>query len=364
MYDSDWLRLPFSPLKPSPTRDNPNCAVWDGNSCQVEWNASTIEGHLVESLVEAMSPVFDYRWESFHETVNWEFVRTRFDHVQNSRWISSTSIVISVHSSRPLLIFLCGKMDGSGPCFVISIGKLLREFSISICANITWNLPKKSILCHFGGDRTELDGFRENEDNDKFETEVWRTFRIHGSSTKKTIRIFEGDEKKPLLSEHFKTWYKTGYMSLVLGGESRARVHDYQYILLKSENTVLSTSNFTSISEYFCIELFVGLCPDCRLDVVLVSDEKTIEIGSIDGNMNSTINKLLAWRSVKLNVSIAHPSSKDVRLELWTRLKNPNIEGRWAIDSLRRCEPAGKFGIVEKFMNILNCVQRICDQEV
>lgn len=112
------------------------------------------------------------------------------------------------------------------------------------------------------------------------------------------------------------------------------------YLLTNRKNAVLSTTKFVQSDKHLCIELLVGLCPDCRLNVSLMNRGADIPIKSISGLENTGCNGLMSWQSVRITTTLL--DSKLTKLNIVTILSKDGVQGGWAIDSFRTCEPISK----------------------
>ncbi|XP_012260379.2 uncharacterized protein LOC105688543 [Athalia rosae] len=339
-YDRNITTGNFLPKK-SMQIDPSDCALRNlSGQCTLAWENS--DGwDVVDSTMRPMGPVFDYRWEDFSEftfDAAMDF-KQRYTYVRNVQG-SKSAIVLSVRSSEDVDVLLCAtKNPTRGPCLLIVIGSFERnKFAIRTCPTGVRTSDESQGL----GACAETSSVELITSPDSCNPFEWRTFTIKWSDNDKFIRIYNETNNRPFLEENFNKTYHVSHLSVRSGSGSRVRFHFYEYLLAKNEEAVLLSRPFVQNDDNVCVDISVGLCPDCQLNLSLLDERgKRIEIGTIGGSENPTMDGLITWQTAKLNVTLNKSRSDNLRFEITTILNGDVNEGGWAIDTLRQCKSVG-----------------------
>lgn len=222
----------FEPRNPT-SKNNTKCALRNSTLCFAEWE-NIGDWNVVDSAMNPMGPVFDYRWEDFEE-----IVVDGFPHDHKYRYVekfekSFGTVIFSVRGLRDLNIFLCeNKTPENGPCFWIIIGGWRgKRSAIRTCVT---GAPVHSQL---NEDRNCIDVATVTHGGvpviDAYE---WRTFRLEWNSDEKTIRIFNETEIEPFLDVTVDQWYPVSHLSIQSEIRFRIRFHFYKYFQTKKKRT-------------------------------------------------------------------------------------------------------------------------------
>lgn len=126
------------------------------------------------------------------------------------------------------------------------------------------------------------------------------------------------------------------------------------YFLTKTANTVLKTRKLFSSAYTYCLELLVGLCTECQLEIFgnMYSTRRFQRVGNISGS-GSNQGNLPLWQIAR----IISPSPYS-RIKLVSKRKRKFVSGFWAVKTFRRCkslsgehgnEQVDHFGIIHHY---------------
>lgn len=94
-----------------------------------------------------------------------------------------------------------------------------------------------------------------------------------------------------------------------------------------------------------CIEMVVGLCAECQIEVALVdpsddSSGESLEIIKRSATVTAS-HGLPTWQYVRINKTVSVDSEKMARIKLIPRLELHSDDPLWAVANFRVCPPAG-----------------------
>lgn len=118
-----------------------------------------------------------------------------------------------------------------------------------------------------------------------------------------------------------------------------------EYLMTDVNNTELMSNKIFYSDENYCIELLVGLCAECRLEVFNVQrTNASAHVETISGSRPKH-GELPTWQIVKIRIPLPNEKEKDSRyfhLKLVTALNQNADKGLWAIDSFRPCKSSSE----------------------
>ncbi|XP_046415685.1 uncharacterized protein LOC124177399 [Neodiprion fabricii] len=327
----------FEPKKPVQASTS-KCGLWNYSKyCIAPWGI-TGNWNFIESGIEPMGPVFDYRWEDFEELVFGNQLRSQdYQYVRNVDG-DSGAVVFSVRGSRDAYVLLCEDRNPTkAPCFWIVIEGWNTASAILSCAN---GAPQptqysKTVNC------VRL-AYLEHYRADYIDSQEWNTFGLKWNRDEKTISVYKNTDDKPFLEARLNHWHSIAHMSVRSDMGTRFRFHFYNYLSTRVSNAVLSTSGFDHQGKNFCVKLLVSLCAECSLNVTLVDQQgNDIPIGTISGiDKKSVYDGMLSWQSLKLTKTLQSIISRRFKLRARTILidSTDTYTKHWAIDNFRLCE--------------------------
>ncbi|XP_046417564.1 receptor-type tyrosine-protein phosphatase delta-like [Neodiprion fabricii] len=330
------LSTDFNPRKPI-RKDVANCAAWNSTQCAAEWEKKG-DWNVVDSIVEPMGPVYDYRWEDFNELA--------FDDVgksQEYRYVaafneSTDMVVFSVRGSGNVDLRLCGNENPIGnSCLQIIVGGSdMKESAILSCVDVAMELRLQSRpkTC-----TTLANVEHELAIVDEYE---WRTFRVKWNrDDRKTIKVFKETEIEPFMEGNLDQRYTVYHLSVKSDLGTLIRFHFYEYLSTREKNAIISTTEFDKYDKNICIKLVVGLCSECQLKVTVVdSNGDELPVGIIHGSENFLNDATLFWKPMKLTTKLPLNISQRLKIQLKTITEKYQSKGHWAMDNLRMCESA------------------------
>lgn len=110
--------------------------------------------------------------------------------------------------------------------------------------------------------------------------------------------------------------------------------------ILTSPTLHLDTANI-------CIEMIVGLCRECQMEIALVksSNESNKEsLETIDGFIHRWVDdsyKFPIWQYIRINKTVSSDIGRLVKLKLIPKLRQKSQRPLWAVRNVRMCPPVG-----------------------
>lgn len=105
--------------------------------------------------------------------------------------------------------------------------------------------------------------------------------------------------------------------------------------ILTSPTLHLDTANL-------CIEMIVGLCGECQMEIALVksSNESNKEsLETTDGFTRADIFPM--WQYIRINKTVSSDIGRLVKLKLIPKLRQKSQRPLWAVRDVRMCPPVG-----------------------
>ncbi|XP_046472693.1 uncharacterized protein [Neodiprion pinetum] len=311
----------------------PGCALWDSKACVARWKDRN-GWDEVDSMIHPMGPIFDYRWEGLKEFY--------FGNISNElqyRYVgrankSSGTVILSARGSQEVNVLLCpSNRSTESPCVRIKIDS--SRISVATCTN-------RASGC---SELTPKDAWRNIIDYDaashanSLDPYEWRTFAVRWIKERSLVEVFNNSHV--ILKGTLRHRQQISNV-WVEGLDARIRFHSYKYLLTRKSGSVILTSEFIRHNGTLCVEMHVGLCSECKLNVNLVdtAGRETL-LKYISGDEKSLNNELITWRPFKVQVNRQSVGRRLVRLKISTALKNDDGYGQWAIDDFRTCQPRG-----------------------
>lgn len=93
-----------------------------------------------------------------------------------------------------------------------------------------------------------------------------------------------------------------------------------------------------------CIEMIIGLCAECQMEIVLVdasneSNNESMQI--IKGSTVAVVHGLPMWQYVRINKTISFEFRKVARIKLTPSLEQKSLDPLWAVANVRMCPSLG-----------------------
>ncbi|XP_076285728.1 uncharacterized protein LOC143211702 [Lasioglossum baleicum] len=299
--------------------------------CDLNWNDNCTSSWSTEgwgrtsSFKTPMGPVLDRRWEEFEEV-----------------WMTSTShykawriqsFAVSIRGTADANIFLC---EHNEFCYWIIIGYIRNTKSVirkckqndlhstSSIEEMSCN-PVRDVIAH-----RALSPFE------------WKTFVVTWNKSTGIISVYDSERMILTFVDSEKRLSKQDaehYAELLMYSNTKTtyRLHNYNFLNTTDRDAVLASPVLNVTTTNFCVEMAIGLCAECQLELTLVDAvtkkvEHTLEV--IVGR--PTIHGLPAWRYVRINKSISLENSK-VKLRMVTIQRQETPNPLWAVANVRSC---------------------------
>ncbi|XP_044575326.1 uncharacterized protein LOC123259122 isoform X2 [Cotesia glomerata] len=351
-----------------------------GNECEIEMDYSKClskwkndsNWKILSSLEVPMGPVYDKRWERFqdyekkkviHSDTDFSFVTSEKNNV-NFVFNSSenqNALVVSIRGSSNAQFLLCKSQNfRSDFCYWLIIGGWNNTITgIRKCQNgIPLEKPASGSNCsilraskakHFALDALE-----------------WRTFIITWNTETKTVNLYDSEELVLSYSDSANTLFN---ITRILYGNpdpltpTLFRFHKYKYILSKKPDAILISPSLTiNYANGFCIDILIGLCPNCELMVKLVDGNSSKKISKTFSSLPDVDGQTLkhglpTWQYARFDVEDIKEYELPLFVQISTMVAGTEETGpyHWAIGNIRECPS-------EKSVRQLLLVNKINDE--
>ncbi|XP_076650147.1 receptor-type tyrosine-protein phosphatase delta [Halictus rubicundus] len=310
-------------------RSQLDCELGWFNNCASSW--STEGWNRTNSSETPMGPVLDRRWEEFEE----HFIKT--DEYQFIHTMQSMSpLVVSIRGTTDAYILICwGDRCTTNSSYWIVIGG--------------WNNTNRSVIrkCVNGVPKPNEypieDSCQQERDNithaplSPFE---WKTFVVTWNESTGNISVYDSErmiltfvESEKLLSRQ-----NANYNLFVRSRKPALfRFHLYDFLHTTNQDAVLASPELSVTTTNFCVEMAVGLCAECQLELTLANPSS----GSVEQTLalikgSPTVHGLPAWQYVRVEKTLSSGNSR-VTLRMVTILKQETPNPLWAVANVRSC---------------------------
>ncbi|XP_034178249.2 uncharacterized protein LOC117603333 [Osmia lignaria lignaria] len=346
-----------------------DCDFNSHDDCMSAWRS---DWSLTNSKRTPMGPAFDRRWEGFREHNN-------FGTLNQYRLVDklerSGAFVMSIRGSMDAYMLLCDDEDyETNFCYWIIIGgwnntrSVIRKCAKGVpppmtfpieptCAKIrssyyseilsptewrtfilVWNENTRSISLY--DDTKLLMMYTDNEEYPRNRTSNYRQLR---QSSKDMY------EDAPVTHPNYNIFLASSKTMLF-------RFHIYTFLHTTYPAATLISPEMDLTSRNICIQMMVGLCKKCQMEIVLIDSENEEKGESLDtikapagiGADGSTLD-LAMWQYVQIKRTISSYIGKRGRIKLISDLEQRASSPLWAVADIRTCPPVGtlRYGKIE-----------------
>ncbi|XP_053977491.1 uncharacterized protein LOC128875697 [Hylaeus volcanicus] len=321
-------------------REQIDCDLNSNEGCMRDW--STAGWSLANSGDKPMGPVMDRRWEGFVEYNN-------FDSVNEYRLLGKLgkvrmfegALAISVRGSRDAHILFCkSKRYETDFCYWIIIGGWTNtESVIRKCANGVpnpWGTSNDD-MC------TKL---RASYKRKVLSPTEWKTFVITWNETTKELSVYDNEnllltyvdrEERSLNTPANYTMFIRSPVTMLF------RFHIYDFLHTTDSKAALTSPPMSLFTKNLCIELIIGLCTECEMEIVLLNpSNENIEdsLKVIGGSKMAAAHGLAMWQYVRINKTISTDFGQRVKIKLIPKLQRESSNPLWVVANFRVCPSA------------------------
>ncbi|XP_026666745.1 receptor-type tyrosine-protein phosphatase T-like isoform X2 [Ceratina calcarata] len=313
-----------------------DCDLNAHDNCMETWNATG--WNLTNSRETPMGPVLDRRWEGFREYNN-------FGSLNEYRLLyklrKSGTFVVSIRGSTDAHILLCDtEQYNLDFCYWIIIGgwsnkeSVIRKCAMGVPQPMTFPIEPTCAQ------------IRASYFYETLSATEWKTFIITWDENSKTISVY--DTEKLLMSyidNDGRSRERTSFYNLFVRSPKYMlfRFHTYSFFYTTDLKSELTSPVLNIKSRNLCIELIIGLCAECKMEIMLVdsireNNQESLEI--VEGSRVNGVHKLATWQYVRINKTISADLGKSVKIKLIPGVEDMALsELLFAVANVRKCPP-------------------------
>ncbi|XP_076679005.1 receptor-type tyrosine-protein phosphatase F [Andrena cerasifolii] len=311
-----------------------DCDLSSPSNCALGWNKTGWS--LTTSRLTPLGPVFDHRWEGFWEHQNFNILN-QYKLVYTLR--KSGAFVVSIRGSTDAHMLFCDSNTyESSFCYWIIIGGWVNtESAIRECAKGTPN-PETYPIEPACAEK------RASYIHTPLSPIEWRTFVVTWNERTGNISVY--DTEKLILSyvsNKAPMQYPTANYHLFLRSNKPMlfRLHTYSFLYTTDSKAALTSPLLYLPQSYLCVQMIIGLCPECQMEVVLVNlfngKQESLEV--IKGSTVAGAHGLPMWQYVQINRTVSFELETTVQVKLIPELERASRNPLWAFGSIRSCPP-------------------------
>nr|XP_031832321.1 receptor-type tyrosine-protein phosphatase F-like isoform X1 [Nomia melanderi]XP_031832322.1 receptor-type tyrosine-protein phosphatase F-like isoform X1 [Nomia melanderi]XP_031832323.1 receptor-type tyrosine-protein phosphatase F-like isoform X1 [Nomia melanderi]XP_031832325.1 receptor-type tyrosine-protein phosphatase F-like isoform X1 [Nomia melanderi]XP_031832326.1 receptor-type tyrosine-protein phosphatase F-like isoform X1 [Nomia melanderi]XP_031832327.1 receptor-type tyrosine-protein len=313
-----------------------DCDLNIRNECFSNWG--TDGWNLTSSMETPMGPVCDYRWEGFKEFMSLGYTYSSIDKLRGSK-----SFAVSIRGSNDGYILLCeGEKYTTDFCYWIIIsGWNNMRSTIRKCANGVSepNMYSSDDSCKMN--RLEY----SKKSLSQFE---WRTFVVTWNKNTRNISVYDDNnliltyvDNETRREEQLPKTDTNHSIFLASKIPMLFRLHLYDFLYTTDRNAVLRSPELLCNTN-LCVEMAIGLCAECKLELILVNrstEEESLEV--IKGSTVAGAHGLPTWQYARINKTISSNLGKRVTIKMVPQLDRETPKPLWAVANVRMCPPIG-----------------------
>ncbi|GAB1866951.1 protein-tyrosine-phosphatase [Camponotus japonicus] len=307
-----------------------NCKMNADEDCLKLWVQR--DWSLTNSVKTPMGPVFDQRWEEFQEYASQE---DRYKFIDFEDTIAA-KLSISIRGFSDAHILLCNsKSYYHDFCYWIIIGgwnntvSVIRKCATGVPLIGTW--PEENSNCQ----KTQV-SFHHMP----LSATEWRSFIITWNSVTRNISVYDTDNIIMTYkdAEEHKLPNITYHLFIRSNKHILFRFHIYNFLRTTLENAILTSPVVQVDNETICVQMLIGLCPECDAHITLRDTSyKLLEMMIVKGSSKAAIHGLPMWQFVQIQKSLTRINYKNVILQIIPKLSALSSNPLWAIANVRRC---------------------------
>ncbi|RLU22066.1 hypothetical protein DMN91_006446 [Ooceraea biroi] len=193
----------------------------------------------------------------------------------------------------------------------------------------------------------------------------WRTFLIMWDSVNRNISLYDATKNDFFLKyqdEQKTNSTKIYYMKLFSLSPIFYRFHIYTFLHTTVENATLTSPIFQFNNGIICIQLLIGLCVECDINIILFDDTRNEELKklTVKGSSKAAAHGLPTWQFVK----IEHLTNRNSAImELRPILNSNSPKPLWAVANVRQCPRKGTnplnymlYLLINSFFYFFSCI--------
>ncbi|RLU22062.1 hypothetical protein DMN91_006442, partial [Ooceraea biroi] len=315
-----------------PDKNKIDCKMKKSDECLKSW--ITKQWNFTESFITPLGPVFDKRWEEF--TQHGLFDR----HAHFVTLKNTTAFSFSIRNKlKEINVIICNSPNISrqGLCYLITMGSSNNSMStIRKCPAGISLISQEKI-------NKECNKIKGSFKHSPLSSTKWRTFLIMWNSVTRNISVYDADNNDIFIKyrDEEKSNSTSIYSTFIYSNDSAfIRLHTYTFLHTTVENTTLTSPIFQFDNGTICIQLLIGLCAECDINIVLFNAirDKELKKLTVKGSLKAAIHGLPTWQFV----TIEHLTKYDnAIMELTPKLNSKSSNPLWAVANVRQCPKTG-----------------------
>ncbi|XP_015127343.1 receptor-type tyrosine-protein phosphatase F [Diachasma alloeum] len=320
------------------------------NPCFSKWSQLDGQWKVVESLDVPMGPIFDSRWDDLQEHTTFNSERKNFKLIKTLR--DTGTVVLSIRGDGNAHFLLCtSPVYFENFCYWIILGGWYdRPDPHSGVRKCTAGVRDGK----YPGKDPSCEVLHQRINHRPLSKEEWKTFIITWQEENSTINIYDpdglvlsySDDQPPIAKNDSQQEYYFFFDNPNDGVPKIYRLHNYTYTMVQQPQAELSAQLQPTDSDDICIDMLIGLCANCDMEVSIV-----------DGNNQSLISPLFRgnsvsqkaghdlpqWQHAKIKLQNVTTHSSPFTIRIITKLsdKSNSLNLHWAIANVRECLPEG-----------------------
>ncbi|KZC07125.1 Receptor-type tyrosine-protein phosphatase T [Dufourea novaeangliae] len=318
-----------------------DCDLNPYEKCTRLW--STVGWNITNSTETPMGPVFDRRWEGFVEYNNFN-TPTEYRFMGKVR--KSGAFAVSIRGSRDAHILLCETESyKTHLCYWMIIGGWENTKSaIRKCANGVPNSPM-----YLTSDPT-CAPLRVSYIHQPLSRTEWRTFIVTWNENMRKILLYDTEKLILTFEDTDKQSNSNVNYNLFISSNAiiQFRFHTYNFIHTNNPEATLTSPAFFLSATSLCIEMIIGLCVECKMELALINSltkNKEESLAIISGSTVTAAHGLAMWQYIRINRTISSNYETYVEVKMIPMLDRTSANPLWAVANFRECPPIGSVRI-------------------
>ncbi|XP_063976230.1 receptor-type tyrosine-protein phosphatase F-like isoform X2 [Diachasmimorpha longicaudata] len=336
---------------PIPDTYGVNCDFSDeSDPCFSKWSQLNGQWKVVGSLDVPMGPIFDSRWDDLQEYTTFSSERKSFKFIKTFK--DNDAIVISIRGSGNVHFLLCtSRTYSTNFCYWIILGGWWNEkdprSGVRKCVDGVGNGGSPS-------GKPNCQELHRKISHVPLSKDEWKTYIFSWQKATNTIDLYDSDGlilsytdgQPPIVNNESQPEYHFFFDNPQDTVPKIYRLHNYTYTLVQQPQAELSAQLQPMDSDNICIDMLVGLCPNCDIEISIVdTTDQSLVTSTFSGNtvFQKARHALPQWQRAKIELQNVTIYSSPFTIRIITKLadESNSINLHWAIANIRECLPEG-----------------------